>query len=88
MPSFCLQSEEKYLEVKEYGKYHPDYRKYAQSFCEAKDKLFGLPLVQRYKELERLFQEKLNEVAEEIKESIKRQQVMCYDSKKRINCLF
>ena len=63
--------EEKYLEVKSYGKYHPDYQKYAKAFCDAKDLLFSLPVVKRYKELERLFQEKLNEVVDIIKESIK-----------------
>lgn len=63
--------EAKYEEVKEYGKYHPDYNKYKDAFLKAKDTLFGLDLVKRYKELERKFQIELQLVSEEIKKSIK-----------------
>ena len=63
--------EMKFTEVREYGKYHPDYQKYKDAFCDAKDTLFGLPLVKRYKELERLFQQKLDSISDELKRSIR-----------------
>ena len=67
------QTEAKYLEAKEYGIYHPDFKKYKDAFLIAKDNLFSQPLVKKYKELERLFQAKLVEVSDTIKRSIRSQ---------------
>jgi hypothetical protein len=38
---------------------------------DAKNQLFGLDLVKRYKELERMFQKKLETISDTIKQSIK-----------------
>ena len=65
-------SEIKFDEVKKYGTYHPDYQKYKKAFMDAKNQLFGLDLVKRYKELERMFQKKLETISDTIKQSIKR----------------
>ena len=46
-------AEAKYLEVKEYGKYHPDLKKYQTEFMQLKSKLYKNPFVVEYKELER-----------------------------------
>ena len=64
-------SEIKFDEVKKYGTYHPDYQKYKKAFMDAKNQLFGLDLGKRYKELERMFQKKLETISDTIKQSIK-----------------
>lgn len=60
----------KYEEVSKYSMYHPDYKKTQLSLVKAKEALYTNPLVKRYKELEKIIQEKLNDVAHEIAKTI------------------
>lgn len=59
-----------YLEAKEYGKYHPDLKKYTENFVNAKTKLFSHPLMIEYKELEFKLQNILNNDMNDLKKSI------------------
>lgn len=63
-------AEAKYLEAKEYGKYHPDLEKYQKEFVEKKKSLYQEPLIQEYKELERRIQVKLDQDMDNLKQSI------------------
>ncbi|MDE7385330.1 MAG: YlbF family regulator [Anaeroplasmataceae bacterium] len=63
-------AEAKYLEAKEYGKYHPDLEEYKKRFLETKTKLFSESLVKEYKELETKLQEKLNQDINDLKKSV------------------
>lgn len=64
--------EVKFTEVKQYGKYHPDYQKYKSAFMDAKNALFGNEKVKRYKELERLIINTLDEVSNKLVDAIKK----------------
>ncbi len=63
-------AEAKYLEVKEYGKYHPDLKKYQTEFINLKTKLYKNPYVMEYKELERKLQSKLDSDLNDLKKSV------------------
>lgn len=63
-------AEAKYLEAKEYGKYHPNLEEYKEKFISSKTKLFQEELVKEYKELENKIQEKLNQDLNDLKQSI------------------
>lgn len=63
-------AEAKYLEAKEYGKYHPDLEKYQREFVEKKKNLYQEPLIQEYKALERSIQVKLDRDMDDLKQSI------------------
>lgn len=63
-------AEAKYLEAKEYGKYHPDLEKYKKEFVEKKKSLYEEPLIQEYKALERSIQVKLDHDMDDLKQSI------------------
>ncbi len=63
-------AEAKYLEAKEYGKYHPDLMKYQKEFVEKKKSLYEEPLIQEYKALERSIQVKLDRDMDDLKQSI------------------
>ncbi|MDE5547122.1 MAG: hypothetical protein K2I88_06630 [Anaeroplasmataceae bacterium] len=63
-------AEAKYLEAKEYEKYHPDLEEYKKRFLETKTKLFSESLVKEYKELETKIQEKLNQDINDLKKSV------------------
>ena len=63
-------AEAKYLEAKDYGKYHPNLEEYRLRFVEAKTKLFSEDLVQEYKALEMKIQERLNQDINELKQSV------------------
>lgn len=64
------KAKEKYEEVQKYGTYHPDYRNSKLELVKAKETLYTNSLVKRYKELERIIQEKLNVAANEIVKAI------------------
>lgn len=64
------KAKEKYEEVQKYGTYHPDYRKVKLELVKAKEALYTNSLVIRYKELEKIIQEKLNIAANEIAKAI------------------
>ena len=63
-------AEAKYLEAKEYGKYHPNLEEYKNRFVETKTKLFNESLVKEYKELESKIQDKLNQDINDLKKSV------------------
>lgn len=63
-------AEAKYLEAKEYGKYHPNLEEYKNKFVETKTKLFNESLVKEYKELESKIQDKLNQDINDLKKSV------------------
>lgn len=63
-------AEAKYLEAKEYGKYHPNLEEYKNKFIETKTKLFNESLVKEYKELESKIQDKLNQDINDLKKSV------------------
>ena len=65
------KAKEKYEEVSKYSSYHPDLKKTRLELVAAKEALYTNELVVRYKELERIIQQKLNEVATIIAQSIK-----------------
>ncbi|MCM1130959.1 MAG: YlbF family regulator [Roseburia sp.] len=63
-------AEAKYLEAKEYGKYHPNLEEYKNRFIETKTTLFNDSLVKEYKELESKIQEKLTQDINDLKKSV------------------
>ena len=63
-------AEAKYLEVKQYGKYHPDLEKYQHKFADAKKNLYSEALVQEYKKLEMKIQQRLNQDMNSLKQSV------------------
>lgn len=63
-------AEAKYLEAKEYGKFHPDLKRFTNNFINAKAKLYSNPLIIEYKELELKLQNKLNDDINSLKKSI------------------
>ena len=63
-------AEARYLEAKEYGKYHPNLEEYKNKFIETKTKLFNESLVKEYKELESKIQNKLNHDINDLKKSV------------------
>lgn len=63
-------AEAKYLEAKDYGKYHPNLEEYKDKFISAKTKLFKESLVKEYKSLESKIQDKLNHDINDLKQSI------------------
>ena len=54
---------DKYNEVKKYGKYHPDLAKTQQAFRDAKLSLYQDPIVAEYKSLEQTLQQQLDEIS-------------------------
>ena len=60
-------NELKLEEVKKYGKYHPDYEKVLKSFLESKEKLYNIKEVIEYKRLERIINQKLDDISKEVK---------------------
>lgn len=63
-------AEAKYLEAKEYGKYHPNLEEYKKKFVETKTNLFNESLVKEYKELESKIQARLNRDVNDLKKSV------------------
>jgi cell fate (sporulation/competence/biofilm development) regulator YlbF (YheA/YmcA/DUF963 family) len=64
------KAKEKYEEASKYSTYHPDLKKYRIELSKAKEELYTNELVIRYKELEKIIQEKLKMVANEIAKAI------------------
>ncbi len=63
-------AEAKYIEVKQYGNYHPDLEKYQKIFVEKKKVLYKEPLIRENKALERKIQLKLDKDMDDLKKSI------------------
>ncbi|MDE7263436.1 MAG: YlbF family regulator [Anaeroplasmataceae bacterium] len=63
-------AEAKYLEAKDYGKYHPNLEEYQKKFMETKTALYSDPLVKEYKKLEMKIQDKLNQDINVLKGSV------------------
>ncbi len=53
----------KYEDAKQYGKYHPDLKRYQRELQVAKTELFNHPRIQEYKRCERAFSEMLDDIA-------------------------
>jgi cell fate (sporulation/competence/biofilm development) regulator YlbF (YheA/YmcA/DUF963 family) len=65
-----IKSQEKYLECKKYGQYHPDLQRYQKQFQKDKQDLYMHPMVQEYKILEKQIQSQLDDVSKQIAQSI------------------
>lgn len=63
-------AEAKYLDAKQYGKYHPDLKKYQTLFLEKKKALYEEPMIMKYKSLERKIQYRLDTDFDDLKKSI------------------
>ncbi|MBD5391121.1 hypothetical protein HDR67_03865 [bacterium] len=63
-------AEAKYVEAKNYGKYHPDLKKYQDDFVAAKTSLYSEDLVKEYKQLETKIQNQLNQDMNELKKCV------------------
>jgi len=61
---------DKYNDVKQYGKYHPDLKATRQSFANAKAALYNEPVVAEYKQLEQSIQEQLDTISRTIAKTI------------------
>lgn len=67
----CFKTAEaKYLEAKQYGRYHPNLEEYQRAFVLAKAKLYQEEAVSEYLKLEAKLQRKLDEDLNELKKSI------------------
>lgn len=60
-------AKEKYNEALKYGSYHPDLALYQRELSSIKEELFNNELVSKYKKLEKLIQNKLDLLLNEIK---------------------
>ncbi len=63
-------AKEKYSEALKYGKYHPDLEKYQKELSQIKEELFTNELVSKYKKLEKLIQNKLDSLCNDIKKNM------------------
>lgn len=63
-------AKEKYDDISKYSTFHPDYRKVKLELIRTKEALYTNQLVLRYKELEKLIQEKLTLASKEIVKAI------------------
>ncbi|MGM9972026.1 MAG: YlbF family regulator [Anaeroplasmataceae bacterium] len=61
------KAKEKYNKALEYGSYHPNLEEYQIELSKIKEELFTNELVSKYKRLEKLIQEKLDKLFNEIK---------------------
>lgn len=63
-------AEAKYLEAKDYGKFHPNLKEYQEVFIQKKKSLYNEPLIIEYKKLERQIQSKLDCDLDDLKKGI------------------
>jgi len=52
------------------GSYHPDFKEVVQMFSESKQKLYSMPEVKRYFEVEKEFQDELNQFLFEMTQAV------------------
>jgi cell fate (sporulation/competence/biofilm development) regulator YlbF (YheA/YmcA/DUF963 family) len=64
------QSSEKYEDVKQYGKHHPDLKRVRATFARDKERLYTHPIVREYKQLEQQIQAKLDLISKTVATSI------------------
>ncbi|MDY0277501.1 MAG: YlbF family regulator [Acholeplasma sp.] len=57
---------EMFDEVSEYGKYHPEYKNISEKFSNAKKELFSYQDIKRYLELNRMLEERINDLLREV----------------------
>lgn len=63
-------AKDKYTEATKYGDHHPDLEKYKKELSKLKEELFTNELVEKYKRLEKLLQEKLDTIINDVKKSM------------------
>lgn len=63
-------AEDKFQEVKRFGKYHPDYHQVTKNFSEVKEKLYENELVKQYKQCERNIEKILSSIGNRVSESV------------------
>lgn len=64
------KSYDKYVEVKKYGKYHPDLKKVQNEYSKNKELLYTHPLVMSYKKYEKEIEKMLNDISREIANAV------------------
>ena len=56
--------------IKQYGKFHPEYKMYSRALMDAKEALYSEPLIVEYKRLQRALQATLDTVAEALSQAV------------------
>ncbi|MFH5881001.1 YlbF family regulator [Liberiplasma polymorphum] len=67
------EAKTKYEEAKQYGKYHPDLKRYTTNYQQAKQILFTHETIKAYKEAEKAFQAMLDDIAKDIASAVSTQ---------------
>lgn len=67
------ETKKKYEDAKQYGKYHPDLKRYTKDYQEAKEALFTHETIKAYKQAEKAFQFLLDDIAKTLAESVSSQ---------------
>lgn len=65
-----LKLRDKYEDVKKYGKYHPDLKRIQHEFSIAKEALYNIDEVKRYKQNEKELQKVLDQISIELGQSV------------------
>jgi len=64
------KAEQAYNNAKQYGKHHPDFERYKNTFQRASRDLFSHPLVKKYKANERALNQLLEHISEQLAQSV------------------